>query len=211
VNNHQNQPQSELQTHFSKAEFDVVALAASAGGLNALLEVLSALPVDFPAAIVIVQHSSPKHPSLVAQILNRNTSLAVKEAEKGDILTPGKVYVAPPDRLLLVNPDGTLDLKDLNVNVLVFTSADVLFKSVAESYQKKAIAVVLSGTGSDGAKGVKEIKKMGGIVIAQNEETSQFFGMPKSAISTQTVDLILPIDRIASTLISLVCSGNSQK
>src|SRR5437899_11286223 len=96
--------------HFANASFDVAALAASAGGLAALRQVLSALPGDFPGAIVVVQHLDPRHRSLMADILSRRTPLKVREAREGDCLHPATVFIAPPNRHLLVNPDGTLSL-----------------------------------------------------------------------------------------------------
>ena len=192
------------QLHFPDAAFDVVALAASAGGLTALSRVLSALPSDFPAAVVVVQHLDPRHRSLMADILSRRTSLRVKQAEEGDLLTPATVYIAPPNRHLLVNPDGTLSLSQSELVHFVRPSADLLFESVAASHKDRAIAVVLTGTGTDGAMGVQAIKKMGGTVIVQDEKTSQFFGMPAAAIQTGNADFILPLDEIASALVTLV-------
>ena len=196
--------QSDRQSNFSDAAFDIVALAASAGGLNALSEVLSHLPANFPAAIVIVQHLDPRHRSLMADILSRRTPLEVKQAEEGDRIDRGKVYIAPPNRHLLVNPDATLSLTQSELVHFVRPSADLLFDSVAGSYKDRAIAVVLTGTGNDGSMGVQAIEKMGGTVIAQDRETSEFFGMPSAAIQTGTVDFILPLSEIASALISLV-------
>ena len=196
------------QLYFPNAAFDVAALAASAGGLTALSRVLSALPSDFPAAVVVVQHLDPRHRSLMADILSRRTSLRVKQAEEGDLLTPATVYIAPPNRHLLVNPDGTLSLSQSELVHFVRPSADLLFESVAASHKDRAIAVVLTGTGSDGAMGVQAIKKMGGTVIVQDEKTSQFFGMPAAAIQTGNTDFILPLDEIASALVTLV-KGNS--
>ncbi|HEX2277253.1 MAG TPA: chemotaxis protein CheB [Candidatus Tectomicrobia bacterium] len=192
------------QLYFPNAAFDVAALAASAGGLTALSRVLSALPSDFPAAVVVVQHLDPRHRSLMADILSRRTSLRVKQAEEGDLLTPATVYIAPPNRHLLVNPDGTLSLSQSELVHFVRPSADLLFESVAASHKDRAIAVVLTGTGSDGAMGVQAIKKMGGTVIVQDEKTSQFFGMPAAAIQTGNADFILPLDEIASALVTLV-------
>ncbi|MGE0683337.1 MAG: chemotaxis protein CheB, partial [Candidatus Binatia bacterium] len=150
----------------STVAFDVVALAASAGGLTALSTVLSALPTAFPAALLVVQHLDPRHRSLMAEILSRRTSLPVKQAEEGDHVSPGKVYVAPPNRHLLVNPNGTISLSQSELVHFVRPSADLLFESVAASYKHRAIAVVLTGTGSDGSMGVVAIKKMNGTVIA---------------------------------------------
>jgi two-component system chemotaxis response regulator CheB len=190
--------------NFPEAAFDIVALAASAGGLNALTQVLSHLPAEFPAAIVVVQHLDPRHRSLMASILSRRTPLQVKQAEEGDCLSPGTVYIAPPNRHLLVNPDGTISLTQSELVHFVRPSADLLFESVAASYQDRAIAVVLSGTGHDGAMGVQAIKKMGGTVIAQDQETAEFFGMPSAAIHTGDVDFILPLGEVSAALISLV-------
>jgi two-component system chemotaxis response regulator CheB len=195
--------------HFPNAAFDVVALAASAGGLKALSHVLSALPPDFPAAVVVVQHLDPRHRSLMADILSRRTPLKVKQAEEGDVLNPATIYIAPPNRHLLVNPDGTLSLSQSELVHFVRPSADLLFESVAASYKDRTIAVVLTGTGSDGAMGVQGIKKMGGTVIVQDEKTSEFFGMPAAAIQTGNADFILPLDEIASALVTLVMKGDA--
>ncbi len=201
-----NQEQS-ITTHFANAAYDLVALAASAGGLTALSLVLSNLPAEFPAAVVLVQHLDPRHRSLMAEILGRRTSLQVKQAEEGDRLQPSTVYIAPPDRHLLVNPDGSLSLSQSELVHFVRPSADLLFESVAASYRERAIAVVLTGTGSDGNMGVQAIKKMGGTVIAQDEQSAEFFGMPQAAIQTGSVDFILSLDEIAPALVTLVMKG----
>ena len=187
-----------------RGAFDIVAFAASAGGLNALSRVLSGLPPDFPVAIAVVQHLDPRHRSLMADILSRRTSLRVKEAEDGDHLRPGIIYVAPPDNHLLVNADETLSLSHTELVHFVRPSADLLFESVAASFKDRTIAVVLTGTGSDGTMGVRAIKKMKGTVIAQDEASSEFFGMPGSAIDTKTVDFVLPLNEIAPALVTLV-------
>src|SRR5258705_9494130 len=124
--------------------FDVIALAASAGGLNALTHVLAALPANFPAALIVVQHLDPRHRSLMADILSRRTAVPVKEAEEGDRLQPGRGYIAPPNRHLLVNPDHTLSLTQTQLVHFVRPSADLLFESTAASFKERAIAVVLS-------------------------------------------------------------------
>src|SRR5438105_3151036 len=179
------------------AAYDVAAVASSAGGVMALSRMLPALPVDFPAAVVVVQHLDPRHRSLMAEILSRRTALPVKQAEEGDPLRPGTIAIAPPNKHLLVNPDGTLSLSSSELVHFVRPSADLLFESVAASYRDRAIGVVLTGTGSDGTMGVRAIDKMGGTVIAQDEATSEFFGMPDAAIKTGAVDFILPLDEIA--------------
>jgi two-component system, chemotaxis family, protein-glutamate methylesterase/glutaminase len=192
---------------FNGAAFDVVAMASSAGGLTALIQVLTNLPATFPAAIAIVQHLDPRHRSLMADILSRRTALFVKEAAEGDSLQPGTVYIAPPDRHLLVNSDGTLSLTQSELVHFVRPSADLLFESVAASYRDRAIAVVLTGTGSDGSMGVQAIKKMQGTLIVQDKQTSDFFGMPGAAIQTGGADFVLPLDEIAPALVTLVSQG----
>lgn len=189
--------------------FDIVAVAASAGGLTALIEVLTDLPADFKAAIVIVQHLDPRHPSLMAEILSRRTVLKVIQAKEGDKLTHGTVYIAPPNNHLLINGDGKVSLSQSEMVHFLRPSADLLFESVAASYQARAIAVVLTGTGTDGAMGVEAIKKMGGTVIVQDAKTAEFPGMPAAAIKTGNVDFILPLAEISLALRTLIMSGTS--
>jgi len=189
------------------SSFDVVAIASSAGGLKAVSQVLATLPAAFPASIVVVQHLDPRHRSLMAHILSRRTVLPVKEAEEADKLQPGMVYIAPPNKHLLVNPDVTISLSQSELVHFVRPSADLLFESVAGSFKERAIAVVLSGTGSDGSMGVQAIKKMGGTVLAQDEGSSEFFGMPHAAIQTGCVDFVLSLSEIPGALITLVQTG----
>lgn len=189
---------------FADAVFDVVAIAASAGGLKALTAVLSPLSADFPAAIVVVQHLDRKYRSMMAEILKRRTALQVKQAESGDCLRPGSVYIAPPNWHLLVQPDGTLSLSQSDLVNFVRPAADLLFESVAVSFRSRAIALVLTGTGIDGSRGVQAIKRMQGTVIVQDQSSSAYFGMPGSAIKTGTVDFIVPLTEIATTLVKLV-------
>jgi two-component system, chemotaxis family, protein-glutamate methylesterase/glutaminase len=184
--------------------FGIVAIAASAGGLNAITLLIRALPADFPVPLVIVQHLDRRHRSLIADILSRRTMLRVKQAEEGERVAAGSIYIAPPNRHLLVNADHSLSLTQTELVHFVRPSADLLFESVAASYRDRAIGVVLSGSGSDGAMGVQAIKKMGGTVLAQNKESAEFFGMPGSAAQTGCVDFALPVEEIAPALITLV-------
>jgi two-component system chemotaxis response regulator CheB len=146
----------------------------------------------------------------MAEILNRRTQLAVKEAVSDDRLRAGVALVAPPNRHLLINGDGSLSLTQTKLVHFVRPSADLLFESVAAGYRERAIAVVLSGSGSDGSMGVRAIKEMGGTVIAQDEETSEYYGMPGAAVRTGCVDFILPLDEIAQALMTLVRSGGGE-
>jgi two-component system, chemotaxis family, protein-glutamate methylesterase/glutaminase len=189
------------------SRFEVVALAASAGGLNALTHVLAALPETFPAALVVVQHLDRRHRSVMADILNRRTRLAVKEAALGDQLAVGRALIAPPDRHLLVNADRSISLTQSELVHFVRPSADLLFESVAAGFRDRAIAVVLSGSGQDGAMGVKAIKKMGGTVIVQDARNAEFGGMPGAALATGLPDFVLALDEIAPALQKL-CTGH---
>ena len=186
------------------AAFDVVAVAASAGGIGALGYLLEGLPATFPASVVVVQHLDPRHRSLMPQIIGRRSALPVHQAVDGETVEPGHVYLAPPDRHLLLNRDGTVSLTQSELVNFVRPSADLMFESVAASYGERAIAVVLTGTGRDGSMGVTAIKKRGGTVIVQDEATSEFFGMPSAAIKTGTVDFVLALDEISAALQTLV-------
>ena len=191
--------------------YDIVALAASAGGLRSLTHVIEALPGDFPAAIVVVQHLDPRHRSLMADILRRHTTLKVKEAEEGDLLQLGTVYTAPPNKHLLVQSDGTLTLTQTELVHFVRPSADLLFESTAASYKDRAIAVVLSGSGKDASMGVKAVKKMGGTVIIEDERSAEFPGMPTAAMQTGCVDFALPLDEIAPALVKLLSKESAHE
>ncbi len=143
----------------------------------------------------------------MANILSRRTSLQVKEAEEGDRLCPATMYIAPPNRHLLVNPDGTLSLSQSELVHFVRPSADLLFESVAASYKDRAIAMVLTGTGSDGAMGIQAIKKMGGLSSPKTSVRQNFSGCRGAAIQSGCVDFILPLDEIAAALVTLVVKG----
>jgi len=186
--------------------FPVIAMAASVGGLNALSVILGGLPANFPAAIAIVMHLAPEHKSILAEILNSRTHLAVKQAHTGDVLSRGSVFVAPPNHHLSVVEGGRLKLSSSAAEKVHYArpSAEPLFASVAKVYQTNAIAVVLTGGDGDGSFGVRIIKERGGQVIAQDRPTSQDFSMPETSIKTGDVDFILPLNAIATKLIKLV-------
>jgi two-component system chemotaxis response regulator CheB len=181
------------------AVFHLVAIAASAGGLPALATVLARLPRDFSLPIAVVQHIDPNHVSLIPHILARKTALTVKQADQGEVMMAGVVYVAPPAWHLQIDDEGHVDLtRDEPVRFLR-PCADRLFVSAARVLGP-IIGVVLSGTGSDGAAGAEAIKIAGGLVIAQDEATSAFFGMPLAAIRRGVVDRVLALDDIAPAL-----------
>ncbi len=189
---------------FSAPMFDVVAVAASAGGIGALSRILTELPEDFPVPMIVVQHLDPRHRSLLAEILSRRTPLRVRQAHHGAKLMPGNVYIAPPDNHVLANADGTLSLSHSELVHFVRPSADLLFESVAGAYRDRAIALVLTGTGSDASMGVRAIKAVNGTVIVQDPDDAEFGGMPRAAIATGEVDFVLPVGEIAEALVTLV-------
>jgi len=201
------QQTGDLPLRASAPRRHVVAIAASAGGLAALSEVLSALPADFAAPILVVQHLDPHHRSWMAEILSQRTGLRVLQVQGGERLATGTVFIAPPDRHLLVGADGVLSLADTVRVQYSRPSANVLFSSLAESWGAGAIAVVLTGSGTDGAEGVRAVKAHGGTVLAQDEASAEFFGMPGAARRTGVVDRVLPLDEIAPALVKLITGG----
>jgi two-component system chemotaxis response regulator CheB len=178
----------------------VVALAASAGGITALREVLGALPAAFPVPVLVVQHLAPHHDSIIAEVLGRRAVLPVKLAEDTERIVPGTVYVAPPDHHLLVTADGRAQLIVGELVHFVRPAADQLFESVAKVYGPRALACVLSGTGRDGAQGAAAVKGGGGIVIVEDPESAQFKGMPEAAVRACAVDHVLPLAEIGPAL-----------
>lgn len=183
--------------------FELVVLASSAGGVQALTALIEALPADFGLPIVVVQHVDPRHRSLLVEILSRHSRLPVAQADEGLALVNGTVYIAPPGSHVLVNTDRTLSLSQAELVHFVRPSADLLFESAAAAYADRLIAVVLTGTGKDGANGVRAVKKMGGTVLAQDENSSDYFGMPGAAIATGSVDMVLSLDEIPVALRTL--------
>ena len=180
---------------------DVVAIVGSAGGIAAMRNVLERLPGDLDAAVLIVLHLTPEHPSLLAQILDRATNLSVREAHDRDVLEPATVYVAPPDAHLLVDADGSLRLERSELVHHVRPSADALLLSIAHEYKGRCLAIVLSGTGIDGAAGAAAVHQSGGRVLAQNEATSEHFGMPGATILAGGVDEILSLEDIGPAVV----------
>ena len=181
-----------------------MAIAASAGGITALGRVLGGLPAGFPVPVVVVQHLDPRHKTIIAEVLGRRAKVSVVLAQDGVRAEPGTIYVAPPNHHLLVEAEGVLVLSSSELVHFVRPSADLLFESVAGAYGPRAIACVLTGTGSDGAMGASAIKSRGGTVIAEDPDLAQFKGMPEAVIATGAVDFILPLDEIAAVICGLV-------
>jgi len=187
----------------------VVVMGASVGGIHALTEVVSHLPYNLPAAVVLIQHLMPDHKTYLHKYLARCSSLSVRLAEDKLPIEKGVVYVSIPGCHLRVKDDYLVLDKGKPVNY-VWPSADVLFTSAATEYGSKVIGVVLTGTGRDGAEGCRKIKERGGLTIAQDEKTSDAFAMPKSAIEANAIDYVLPLEKIAGKIAEL-CNRRGRK
>lgn len=191
------------RTTRARPAFDVIAVAASLGGLSALSAVLGGLPANFPASIVVVQHVSARFPSHLPELLSRRCALAVTWAQHGMRLRAGTVYIAPPDHHLQIGVARMTRLSQHPPVQFVRPSADVLFQSIAATYGERAIGVVLTGKRQDGTRGATAIKQAGGRILAQDEETAESFEMPHSAICAGCVDYVLPLTTIAPALVAL--------
>lgn len=184
--------------------YGIVAIAASAGGITALGHVLGGLPTGFPVPVLVVQHLDPRHKTVIAEVLGRRAKMPVKLARDGEKAEAGTIYIAPPNYHLLVGADGVLSLSSSELVHFLRPSADLLFESVAGSYGPRAIACVLTGTGSDGVMGASAVKSRGGTVIAEDPELAEFKGMPEAVVASGAVDFILPLDEIAAVIRGLV-------
>ena len=189
----------------------LVVIGASTGGPPILERILSELPSNFPAAILIVQHMPAKFTKSLAERLDRISEIVVKEAEEGDVVEPGRAYVAPGDFHMTVKKKrirGKVEIIiGLNLGPFVHglrPSVDVTMKSVAAVYGENAIGVILTGMGEDGAEGMRAIKRRRGKTIAQDEATSLIFGMPKRVIERGDADQVLPVFEISQGVIQLL-------
>lgn len=190
----ENSPVAKSQLHFP-----VVGVGASAGGLTALRDLLGKLPSDPGMAFVVVMHLSPDHESALGSILQRGTGLTVVTVTEVTLIEVNHVYVISP-ALKLEMTDGKLRVSSLATLAARRSSIDLFFRSLAQAHAERAICIVLTGTGSDGAQGLRRVKELGGITFAQSPEEAEYDGMPQSAIRTGMVDFILPIDEIAAKI-----------
>jgi two-component system CheB/CheR fusion protein len=178
----------------------IVGIGASAGGLEAIAELLGALPAATGMAYIVVQHLDPRHESLLAEILAKKTAIPVSVALSGESVQPDHVYVIPPDVTLTVLGDR-IDLSPRPNAPERSLPIDALFRSLAEASGDHAIAVVLSGGDSDGSSGVQAVRRAGGFTLAQSPETARFADMPRHAIETDCIDLVLRPNEIARELV----------
>jgi two-component system, chemotaxis family, protein-glutamate methylesterase/glutaminase len=192
-----------MPARFMLAKY-VVGVAASAGGLAALSRLLGQLPAGFPASLLVVQHLPPTFPSHLVEILGRRTTLMVLPGADGASLLAGTVYISPPDVHLILASDRRMRLSHSPPTHHCRPSADRLFTSFGSSFGRRAIAVVLTGSGCDGAEGAQAMRRQGGTVVVQDERSAEFPGMPRAALQAGAVDWVLPLDDIPTALQRLV-------
>src|SRR5437667_1208179 len=183
----------------SKDAFPIAGIGASAGGLEAFSELLSHLPVEATMGFVLVQHLDPKHPSILTEILSRTTRMPVVEATHGMRVEAGRVYIMPPNVSMTIT-DGVLSLAPRSEDRGPHMPIDHFLRSLAEDVRSRAIGVILSGSASDGALGLRAIKAEGGITFAEAPQSAKFDGMPRSAVASGAVDFVLPPAAIAQEL-----------
>ena len=181
----------------------IVGIGASAGGLEAIHDLFDYMPVNTGFSFIIIQHLSPDYKSLMAELLSRHTEMQVVEAEDGMLIKPNCIYVIPSKKLMTIK-DSKLHLDEKIKSRLPINSIDIFFKSLAEDAKKNAIGVILSGTGTDGTKGLDAIKKNGGVVVVQEPLSAAFDGMPNSAVATGNADLILPPEMMGEELMEYI-------
>ena len=186
----------------ASGRIDAVVIAASTGGPQTLCRLVAELPKDFPVPIMLVQHNISGFDRGFVQWLDGYTPLGVHLVTEKIIPSKGSIYVAPVDKHLLLSKTGFI-LDDGEPIQNQKPAADALFKSAAELYGKSLVSVVLTGMGRDGAEGTRHVKMAGGITIAQDESSSMIYGMPKAAVETGCVDIVLPLDAIANRLVFL--------
>lgn len=196
---------SELRSRTAEPDpqrdFWVVGVGASAGGLEALESFFANLPHDTGMAFVVIQHLSPDFKSVMDELLARHTGLPIHRVTDGMLVEPNAVYLIPPKKEMIIS-GGKLLLSDKDPQQGVTLPIDIFFRSLAQDVGHRSIGIVLSGTGSDGSRGICDIHSSGGLVIAQSEESSKFDGMPKSALETGIVDAVLPPAAMAAALLA---------
>ena len=175
----------------------IVALGASAGGLEALQSFFAALPMDTGIPYVVIQHLSPDYKSMLSEILSKSTDMPVMQAENGMELRPNRVYVSAPGQTMTLTANRRLRLAPQDKSRLNHP-IDVFFRSLAEITERGAVAVILSGTGADGSSGIKDIRERGGVIFVQDPDSCKFDGMPRNALSTGLVDAALSCELLAS-------------
>ena len=196
---------SEIQKMPDTEQFRVISIGSSTGGPAALNVLLSGLPANIPAAILIAQHISEGFVDGLAGFLRLNCPLNIELAKENSAIEPGKVIIAPDNCHMKVGYNQRIQIVPKDEHEFFFVpSIDLMMTSIAEVFKQRAVGIILTGMGNDGAKGMNFIKQSGGVTIAQDEQTSAIFGMNKCAIDAGCVDRILPIEAISSEIVSII-------
>jgi two-component system chemotaxis response regulator CheB len=192
----------------SSVRVDCVAIGVSTGGPTALYQIIPKLPEDFPAGIIIVQHMPPGFTKPLAERMDKNSNIRVKEAEMGDEIAPGVALVAPGGYHLFLERHKShkvaVRIDSEPSNLIHIPSIDLTFSDVAEIYQNRSLGVILTGMGKDGVEGLQKIKNSGGGAIAEDESTCVVFGMPEVAIQRGIVDKVAPVYDIAEIIMEMI-------
>jgi two-component system chemotaxis response regulator CheB len=194
----------DLKATRKKVSDKIVAIVASTGGPQALLEILKRLPEDFPCGIVIVQHITNGFLGGLVGWLAKECKVKVKIGEDSEEIRPGVAYIAPDNFQMRVEEGGKIRLSNEPAFGGHKPSGDVLLESVARAYGKGGVAAILTGMGRDGAMGMKAVKQLHGKTIAQNERSCVVFGMPQAAVEMNVIDKVLPLERIAEEIVGMV-------
>ena len=197
---------TELSTSPEPTQFPIVGVGASAGGLESLEKLFRALPARTGAAFVIIQHLSPDFKSLMDELMSRFTDLTIHRAAAGVKAEPDHVYLLQPGKELEIR-DGAFELFDRDPHVGLALPIDRFLSSLAQDCGHRAIAVILSGSGSDGSRGVKRLHAAGGLVLVEDPDSARFDGMPRAAIAAGVVAHVAPAEELASVLLELVSDG----
>jgi len=202
-------PTPPIPRSMIRSKSEIIGIGISTGGPNALTKMIPMLPANLKAPVLIVQHMPPLFTASLANSLNNKSPLEIKEAENGDIIEAGKIFIAPGGKQMkiIAGADGIsrkIKITDDPPENSCKPSVDYLFRSIAQHYVGRSTGVIMTGMGSDGSKGLVQMKNNGSIIIAQNEETCTVYGMPKEPIESGIADIVVPLDKIAEEIVKTV-------
>ena len=204
-------PATAIQRSPIQSKSEIIGIGISTGGPNALTQMIPMLPADLKVPVLIVQHMPPMFTASLANSLNNKSKLEVKEAENGDTIEPGKILIAPGGKQMkiIAGADGLtrkIKITDDPPENSCKPSVDYLFRSIAQHYVGRSTGVIMTGMGSDGSKGLVQMKNNGSIVIAQSEETCTVYGMPKEPVESGIADIVAPLEKIAQEIVKTIIS-----
>ena len=181
-----------------------IGIGASAGGLEALQNLVNHIPTNTNFTYIVAQHLSPTYKSLLVELLSKDAPIKIKAAEDGEIIEANTMYICPPNKNIVVDEDKILLLETKEISYGPKPSVNLLFESIANAKKNKSIGIILSGTGSDGSRGIRAIKSEDGFTIAQQPMNAKYDGMPNSAINTGNIDLILDTEVMITEIIEIL-------